>query len=349
MQRTITSAPFGRTPAGAPVSLFTLTNAQGVTVNISDFGGIVSAIEVPDRDGKFANICLGFDTFDPYLEQSPYFGALIGRYGNRIAGAAFTLDGERHALPANDGLNHLHGGPLGFHRVLWQAQVDGGTLELRYRSADGEQGYPGALDVQARYTLTDDNELILRLHAQTDKATPVNLTHHAYFNLAGGGDVLGHRLAIDADDIAPVGAGLIPTGALLPVAGTAFDFRVPRPIGERIGCSDEQLRHGAGYDHHFILNKRTPHALALAARVHEPVSGRVLELLTDQPGVQFYSGNFLDGTLSSQGWRFIHRGGFCLEPQHCPDSPNQPHFPSTILRPGQQYRTEMRFRFTVQA
>jgi aldose 1-epimerase len=346
VQSAIQQAPFATLPGGEQVHVFTLTNAAGMTVRILDFGGIITEIHVPDRDGVFADVALGFDTLDPYLGDSPYFGALIGRYGNRIAGGRFTLDGQDYALPVNNGKNHLHGGVPGFDRVLWRSRIEGEELVLDYRSADGEQGYPGTLDVTVRYRVTSDNEIVVRFAAVTDRATPVNLTQHSYFNLAGGGDILGHELVVDADRFVPIDADSIPLGSLAPVAGTPFDFRTPAPIGARIGEAHEQLVHGGGYDHCFALNKPAPGAMTLAARVREPRSGRVLELFTEEPGVQFYSGNFLDGSLAGKGRTYAYRSGFCLEPQHFPDSPNQPAFPNTILRPGETYATESRFRFS---
>ena len=307
---------------------------------ITDFGGIVTQLFAPGRDGVHANVVLGFDTLAPYLADSPYFGALIGRYGNRIANGRFTLDGEVIQLEVNNGANHLHGGTRGFDKVLWAARIDGRVLVLHHVSGDGEGGYPGTLDVTVEYELLDTDELVLRVRATTDRATPVNITQHSYFNLAGEGDILGHELTLHAESFTPIDEGLSPLGTRVPVAGTPFDFRGPRPIGERIGLPDKQLRNGAGYDHNFVLNGATE----LAARVVEPVTGRVLELFTREPGVQFYSGNFLDGSLG-----FAHRSGFCLEPQHFPDSPNQPGFPNTILRPGAAYTTESRWRFSLEA
>lgn len=347
MHDRVVQAPFGALPDGTAVSLFTLTNAHGMIAKITDLGGIITELHAHDRDGVLADVVLGFDTLDPYLAEHPYFGALIGRYGNRIAGGRYALDGATVQLDLNDGANHLHGGLKGFHTVKWTAQADLEGLTLHYRSVDGEQGYPGNLDVTVRYELTDDNELIMRCSAATDHATPVNLTQHSYFNLAGGGDILGHELMIRADTFTPIDSTLIPTGTLAPVAGTPFDFRSPRPIGERIALPDKQLRHGAGYDHNFVLDK-LPGRMGLAARVRDPSSGRVLELLTEEPGVQFYSGNFLDGSLAGKGRSYNFRSGFCLEPQHFPDSPNKPTFPTTILRPGEQYTTESRFRFSAE-
>lgn len=348
MQSPIQQAPFATLPDGTQVTVFTLTNTSGMRVRILDFGGIITEIHVPDRDGVLADVALGFDTFDPYLGDSPYFGALIGRYGNRIAAGRFTLDGQTYALPVNNGKNHLHGGVPGFDRVPWRSRIEGEELVLEYRSVDGEQGYPGTLDATVRYSLNDDNAIVVRFAAVTDRATPVNLTQHSYFNLAGGGNVLAHELTIDADKFVPIDADSIPTGGLAPVAATPFDFRSPAPIGAHIGADDEQLRHGGGYDHCFALNKPAPGALTRAACVRDPASGRVLELFTQEPGVQFYSGNFLDGSLEGKGKTYAHRSGFCLEPQHFPDSPNQPAFPNTILRPGETYATESRFRFSVE-
>jgi aldose 1-epimerase len=351
MQEKMLQSPFGQMPDGAVVTQFTLTNAHGMVAKIIDFGAIVTELHVPDRDGVLADVVLGFDTLEPYLGENPYFGALIGRYGNRIAGARFELDGETFELDANDDANCLHGGVRGFHKVKWNAQPDQDGLTLHYTSVDGEMGFPGTLEVTVCYELTDDNELVMRCSAVTDRATPVNLTQHSYFNLAGAGDILAHELMIRADMFTPVDSALIPTGVPAPVAGTPFDFRSARPIGEKIGvCSgdgSEQLGYGAGYDHNFVLDK-LPSRMGLAARARDPASGRVLELFTEEPGVQFYSGNFLDGSLAGKGRSYQHRSGFCLEPQHFPNSPNQPDFPNTILRPGERYMTESRFKFSVE-
>ena len=358
MHTDITRAPFGILPGGAQVSRFTLTNANGMVVRILDFGGIIQEIQVPDRAGRMADVALGFDTLDPYLTDSPYFGALVGRYGNRIAKGRFVLDGHEYQLPVNNGENHLHGGITGFDKALWAAEIDGGALVLRHRSPDGDQGYPGNLDATVRYTLSDDNEIIVRFQATTDQPTPVNLTQHSYFNLHGaadnagksGGDILDHVLTIDADRFVPIDTGAIPLGGLAPVTGTPFDFRQPRAIGERIEQPDKQLRNGIGYDHCWVLNRTAgSKELQRAAHVLEPESGRVLELWTQEPGVQFYSGNFLDSSLTGKGGRqYEFRSGLCLEPEHFPDSPNQPDYPSTILRPGEIYATESRFRFSVE-
>jgi aldose 1-epimerase len=353
-QTGITQAPFGTLPDGASVTQFTLTNRHGMVVKILDFGGIITEIHAPDREGRLADVALGFDTLEPYLAESPYFGALIGRYGNRIAKGRFLLDGKEYVLPTNDGNNHLHGGDKGFDKLLWRAAVEDGGLVLRYHSRDGEQGYPGNLDATVVYSLTDDNEIVVRFSAVCDQPTPVNLTQHSYFNLNGAGDgadygdILDHELTIDADRFVPIDAESIPLGDLAPVTGTPFDFRQPRTIGERIGQPDKQLRHGSGYDHCFVLNRAPDdHSLKRAVRVLEPQSGRVLELYTQEPGVQFYSGNFLDGSLNGKGHNYPYRSGFAIEPEHFPDSPNQPSFPNTILRPGETYATESRFRFSV--
>jgi aldose 1-epimerase len=324
-------------------TLYFLSNPGGVSIAVSDLGGTITRILAPDREGRLANICLGFDDLSRYLDESPYFGALIGRYGNRIAHGSFSLDGTTYALECNNGPNHLHGGVTGFDKRVWDVEQDGNRLTLRLSSEDGDQGYPGKLDVTVVYTLTPDNALDLSFDAVTDRPTPVNLTQHCYFNLAGGGDILGHELLINADRYIPIDGTSIPTGELARVDNTPFDFRTPQAIGKRIGTPDQQLANGLGYDHSFAVNGT---GMRLAARVREPRSGRVLELYTEEPGVQFYSGNFLDGSLENAGWRYVHRGGFCLEPQHFPDSPNQPQFPSVILRPGERYQTRSRFRFT---
>ncbi len=352
MPASITSAPFGALPDGRRATLYTLTNRNGLVVKITDFGGIITEIHTPDRGGVLADIALGFDSVEPYVSDSPYFGALIGRYGNRLCGGRFTIDGKTWQLPLNDGENHLHGGPGGYHTVLWKAlpfqEGDAVGLTLTHCSPDGEQDYPGRLDVTVVYELNGDNEFIMTFDAVTSKPTPVNLTQHSYFNLAAGGDILGHELSIDADGYTPIDASSIPTGAIEPVKGSAFDFRSPRPIGERIGDDDLQLKNGSGYDHNFVLNKPAQRAMTRAARVRDPVSGRVLELFTEEPGVQFYSGNFLDGKLNGKGRIYVYRSGLCLEPQHFPESPNHPSFPNTILRPGEEYATVSKYKFSVE-
>jgi aldose 1-epimerase len=343
--------PFGKMPDGAAVELFTLRNAAGMEVRTISYGGIITSLRVPDRSGRFDDVVLGFDRLDDYLKDHPFFGAIIGRYGNRIAKGRFTLDGTTYPLATNNGPNHLHGGNKGFDKVLWKgAPVDGkNAVTFTRTSPDGEEGYPGNLQVQVTYTLTDKNELIVDYRATTDKPTVVNLTQHSYFNLAGqaSGDILGHQLMLNADRYTPVDATLIPTGELAPVEGTPFDFRKPTAIGARINGPHPQLKNGQGYDHNWVLN-RSGSGLHLAARVIEPKTGRTLEIRTTEPGIQFYSGNFLDGTLTGKGGaRYNHRTGFCLETQHFPDSPNQPKFPSTTLRQGQEYRTTTVFTFGV--
>jgi aldose 1-epimerase len=339
----VTRAPFGRTADGVSVELFTLTNAHGIEVRAITYGGIIVSLRTPDRAGRLDDIVLGYDSLEGYLKSSPYFGAIVGRYGNRIAGGRFTLDGKTYRLAANNGANHLHGGVKGFDKVVWQAaplQNDSGVgVALTHVRPAGDEGYPGTLKATVTYTLNDRDELVVDYRATTDQPTPVNLTQHSYFNLAGGGDVLGHQLWIDADAFTPVDTTLIPTGAIAPVQGTPFDFRTPTAIGARISADDQQLRSGHGYDHNFVL-KRDGAGLAHAARVFEPRSGRTLDLYTTELGLQFYSGNFLDGTITGKaGQVYRQRYGFCLETQHFPDSPNQPQFPSTILRPGQEYRS----------
>ena len=335
---------------GKAIEIFTLTNAAGVEVKAMTFGGIITSWRVPDRTGQIADIVLGYDDPAAYVaNNSPYFGAIVGRYGNRIAKAQFTLDGHAYPLAANDGVNHLHGGRQGFDKVLWQGEpVRGGGgagVAFSRTSTDGEEGYPGNLKVRVTYTLTDKNELVVAYEATTDKPTPVNLTQHTYFNLAGqgSGDILDHELRINADRYTPVDATLIPTGELAPVDKTPFDFRKPTAIGARIKSEHPQMQFGHGYDHNWVL-ARSGAGLSLAADVYEPKSGRTLQVTTTEPGVQFYSGNFLDGTITGKGGNvYRQRYGFCLETQHFPDSPNHPTFPSTTLRPGNTYRTRTVF------
>lgn len=347
----ITQEPFGRMPDGQAVTLYTLRNSSGVEARICNYGGIVVSLKVPDRDKRLGDVVLGYDTLDEYVRNSPYFGCLVGRYGNRIAKGRFTLKGVTYTLATNNGPNALHGGLKGFDKVLWAAKTRttplGPALELSYRSKDGEEGYPGNLNVTAVYTLTEDNALRLDYTATTDKDTVVNLTQHSYFNLRGQGDVLGHEVYLNADRFTPVDSTLIPTGELRPVAGTPFDFRTPTTIGARINQNEEQLRFGNGYDHNWVINK-APGQLALQARVYEPNTGRVLEVFSTEPGLQFYTGNFLDGTITGKGgWVYQFRHGFCMEPQHFPDSPNKPKFPSVVLRPSEVYRNTIVYRFSV--
>jgi len=351
---TITKAPFGKTPDGASVEIYTLRNRNGCEARIMTYGGIVQSLTMPDRNGKLDDIVLGYDTVDAYIAKTPYFGALIGRYGNRIGGAKFTLEGKTYTLPQNDHGNTLHGGVKGFDKVVWKvvkADVGpkGPRLELNYLSKDGEEGFPGDLNVMAVYTLTDNNELRLDFTANTDKPTVCNLTHHSYFNLRGqgNGDILGHEVYINSDKTTPVDSGLIPTGELAPVAGTPFDFRKPTTIGARIKDPDTVLQYGPGYDHNWVINK-PPGKLGLMARVYEPTSGRVMEVLSTEPGLQFYAGNFLDGTIKGKGGAvYQRRTGFCMEPQHYPDSPNKTQFPSTELKPGETCHNTIIYKFWV--
>jgi aldose 1-epimerase len=351
-QGEVSQRPFGQTKEGTPVTLFTLRNKQGAEAAICNYGGLVISLKVPDRNGQFGDVVLGYDNLADYIKDTPYFGAMIGRYGNRIAKGKFTLDGKEYTLAINNGPNALHGGLKGFDKVVWEpkivASLDGASLELRYTSKDGEEGYPGNLTVKAVYTLTEDNALKLEYTATTDKDTVVNLTQHSYFNLAGKGDILNHQVMMPADKFTPVDSTLIPTGELKPVDGTPFDFRTPTAIGARIGQDDEQLKFGNGYDHNWVINKPLGQ-LGLMARVYEPTTGRVLEVLSTEPGLQFYTGNFLDGKLTGKGgWAYQFRNAFCMEPQHFPNSPNQPNFPSVVLKPGQVYKHTIIFKFSVQ-
>jgi aldose 1-epimerase len=328
--------------------VFTLTGTGGAVVRIMPFGATVLSLRVPDREGRLEDVVLGYDTLDGYLRGRCFMGGVVGRYGNRIRGGRFALDGREVALETNDGPNHLHGGHHGFHHRLWTAEASttevGDELRLALTSADGDGGYPGTLEVTVSYTLTLANALIVAYEATTDRVTPVNLTQHSYFNLAGTGSVLDHELTIDADRYTPVDETLIPTGELAPVDGTPFDFTRARRIGERIDAAHAQLRIGHGYDHNFV---RRRDGLGRIARVVEPRSGRVMDIVTAEPGLQFYSGNFLGGEPPGKGGRpYAPRDGLCLETQHFPDSPNQPEFPSTIVRPGQPYRSRTMFMFS---
>ena len=349
----IARAAFGTSQDGQPVETFTLRNASGIEMRVISLGGIITHLRTPDRSGAMADIVLGFDTIDGYLKEHPYFGAIIGRYGNRIGTARFAIDGTTYTLAANNGPNHLHGGVKGFDKVVWQAEpqntTDGQRVVFTRTSPDGEEGYPGTLHTKVTYTLTHDNTLVIDYEATADKATHVNLTHHSYFNLAGhnSGDILGHELMIAADRYTPVDDTLIPTGELAPVADTPFDFRQSTPIGARINqTGDQQLVFGKGYDHNWVTNGS---GFRRVARAYDPKSGRTLEVATTEPGLQFYSGNFLDGTVTGKGGAvYNHRTGFCLETQHFPDSPNQPSFPTTLLKPGETYRTRTVYTFGVQ-
>ena len=348
----IEKKPFGTTPDGTAVELYTLTNGT-MSVNILTYGGIVHAINVPDRNGKSGNIALGFAKLDDYLTKNPYFGTITGRYANRIAKGAFTLDGQSYKLATNNGPNALHGGLAGFDKKVWKAKevqgANGAGLELTYTSPDGEEGYPGTLTAKVTYTVTDNSELRIDYDATTDKPTIVNLTNHTYFNLAGEGadSILGHELMLNASAFTPVDATLIPTGEIAKVAGGPMDFTIPTAIGARIRNDDQQLVFGRGYDHNWVLDKPSAGALSLAARVREPTTGRVMEVSTTEPGIQFYAGNFLDASLvGTSGKMYRQADGFCLETQHFPDSPNHPEFPSTVLKPGDHYKSTTVYRFT---
>ena len=348
---TIERQAFGTTEAGTPADLYTLTNKNGLEAKITAYGGVIVTLKVPDRNGEFTDVTLGYETLAEYEKGTAHFGSLIGRYGNRIGKGKFTLNGVEYTLAQNNGENHLHGGPLGFGRKVWDAEeIAGPALKLSYLSKDGEEGYPGNLSVTVVYSLTDDNELKIGYSATTDKETVVNLTNHAYFNLAGAGEgnILGHELMLNADRFTPVDGGLIPTGELRSVKGTPFDFTQPEVIGTRIEDDDEQLKLGLGYDHNFVLNS-SDGSPALAARVYEPASGRVMEVFTTEPGVQFYTGNFLNGSDTGKGGKvYQRRYGFCLETQHFPDSPNIPEFPSVVLKPGEKYETTTIYKFSAE-
>lgn len=347
----ITTSDYSQAAEG-PAQLFTLKNKNGMEVDITNYGGAITRLLAPGKDGQLADIVLGFDKLEDYQKDHPYFGAIIGRYGNRIAKGKFSIDGHDYTLAANNGANALHGGPMGFHKRLWQAkeiQREGYVgLELSRLSPDMEEGYPGNLQATVRYLLNNDNELHIEYEATADKPTVVNLTNHSYFNMkgAGNGDILGHELMINASAFTPVDSTLIPTGELRPVEGTPFDFRTPTAIGERVNADDEQIRFGLGYDHNFVLDRKGE-GLELAASVYEPTTGRFMEVLTTEPGLQFYCGNFLDGSnVGKGGVPYAYRTGFCLETQHYPDSPNQAAFPSTVLRPGEKYETRTVYRFS---
>ena len=356
---TITKAEFGKTPGGQAVEIYTLHNARGAEARIITYGGIVQSLRVPDKHGKLGDVVLGFDTLDGYTRDAyvtncPYFGALIGRYGNRIGGAKFTLEGQTYTLAANNGANSLHGGLKGFDKVVWTGKpsvgIHGPQLVLAYVSKNGEEGFPGNLEVTAIYTLTEDNALKLEYTAKTDRPTVVNLTHHSYFNLSGqgNGDILSDLLYINADKTTPVDSSLIPTGDFADVTNTPFDFRTPTAIGARINDPNPILQYGPGYDHNWVVNKPLG-AFGLLARVVDPKSGRVLEVSSDEPGVQFYTGNFLDGSFTGKEGKVYQRHfAFCLEPQHYPDSPNKPNFPSVELKPGELYHNTIEYKFSVE-
>ncbi len=347
---TVKQGAFGNTPDGTAVQLYTLSNTQGMEVKITNYGGIVVSVSVRDKNGKIGDVVLGFERLEDYLKGHPFFGAIVGRYGNRIAKGRFSLGGRTFTLATNNDGNHLHGGLKGFDKAVWKAEPypsgEGSGLKLHYLSKDGEEGYPGNLDVTVIYTLTRHNELRIEYAAMTDKSTVVNLTNHSYFNLAGTGTILEHELVINADKFVPVDKGLIPTGQLQSVKGTPMDFTTPEKIGERINRDFEQLKIGGGYDHCYVL--KDPGIRNLAAKAFCASSGRLLELFTTEPAVQFYTGNFLDGTLKGKsGQIYKKRSGFCLETEHYPDSPNQPAFPSVVLNPGQRYSTTTIYKFSV--
>jgi aldose 1-epimerase len=350
------STVFGKDKSGGKVQIYTLTNAHGIEARITPYGATLVSLKTPDRHGAMADIVMGFDSLDGYTQTPapPYFGATVGRYANRIGGAKFTLNGKTYTLAKNDGANSLHGGLRGFDKVTWKAKAAVGTglqnIEFSYLSKDGEEGYPGNLTLLVSYTLTDDNDLRIHYTAITDQDTVVNLTNHSYFNLSGhdAGEILDHMVTINADRFTPVDAGLIPTGELRKVDRTPFDFRQPHAVGERIGANDEQLKLGRGYDHNWILN-RTGTGLEFAARVSDPKSGRVVEVHTTEPGIQFYTGNFLDGSFKGKGGKpYVHRGGLALETQHYPDSPNHPDFPTTTLKAGGYFNSTTVFHFATQ-
>ena len=354
---TILKLDWGEMPDGTPVELYTLTNKNGFVAKISNYGGTVVSLFTPDKAGKMEDIVLGYDSLAGYLEKSPYFGSIVGRYGNRIANGRFELNGKTYQLAKNDGKNHLHGGVKGFDKVVWEAAPDTSrgeaTLHLTYLSKDGEEGYPGNLEIRVDYTLTNANELKISYFATTDKQTPVNLTHHGYFNLTGSAkrDILGHELSISSNGFLPVDEGLIPTGELRALPGTPFNFRTAKPIGNDLNFDDIQLKMGKGYDHNWILTKdksKPQNESSLAATLHDPASGRYMEVWTTEPGLQFYSGNFLDGTIKGKGGVVYQKHwGLCLETQHFPDSPNHMSFPSTTLVPGDHYSSTTIYKFSV--
>jgi aldose 1-epimerase len=350
----IATNSFGTMPDGREVKMYTLTNNQGMSMNVINYGGIIVSLNVPDKNGKIEDVVLGYDSLSHYIRNNPYFGALIGRYGNRIAKGKFSLDGKSYQLPTNNGPNHLHGGFNGFDKVFWNIEpIDttaGNALRLTYQSKDGEEGYPGNLNVEVIYLLTEKNELNISYKATTDKKTITNLTQHTYFNLSGGAkaDILQHELVLNADQFIPVDKTLIPTGKLQNVEETPFDFRTPITIGSRISKKDQQLEFGGGYDHCWVIRDSSANdSLKLAGTLYEPISGRLLSISTTEPGIQFYSGNFLDGSnIGKKGAIYKHRYGLCLESEHFPDSPNQKTFPSVELNPGEVYRTQTVYAFS---
>ncbi len=344
----ISKAPFGESPDG-PVDIYTFTNKNGIEARVINYGALLISLKTPDKNGQFEDIVLGFDSLAGYLGEHPYFGATIGRYSNRIAKGKFALDDETYTLATNNGPNHLHGGPGGFGRQLWSAEElktdDAIGVKLTYVSEDMEEGYPGRLTVETSYLLNNKNELFMQYSATSDKATICNLTNHTYFNLKGEGDILDHQLMIKANNITPVDETLIPTGELMPVEGTPFDFRNPKAIGAQINEEHEQLKIGGGYDHNYVINKAST-GMELIAYFGENSTGRTVEVFSEEPGVQFYSGNFLNGSVSGKGKTYEYRTGFCLETQHFPNSPNEPNFPSTRLGAGKRYTTQTMWRFS---
>ena len=345
---------FGQTKEGKSVEIYTLENSCGMKARITNYGGIVVSLTAPDKNGNMADVALGCDNLNGYIESSPYFGCIVGRYGNRIGNAKFTLNGQEYILAKNDGENNLHGGDVGFNKAIWEAKpvdenLEGPALELTYLSKDGEEGFPGNLNVKVIYTLTHKNELKIDYFAATDKDTVVNLTHHSYFNLAGQGegDVLGHEATINADKFTPVDEGSIPTGEIRDVEGTPFDFRTAKTFGKDVNADDEQLKFVGGYDHNWVLNQEEPGKMVLATSAYEPNTGRYMEAYTTEPAIQVYIGNFLDGTITGkEGKVYKRRYGFCMEPQHYPDTPNKPDFPSCVLKPGKEYKTTTIYKFS---
>lgn len=346
-----TNSDMQQTDASGTGQTFTLTNASGLKVMITPQGGHIMSIQVPGRDGSLTDVVLGYDSVKEYEGGRGYYGSTIGRYGNRIKTAMFRIDSNEYHLQQNNGLNSLHGGPGGFHTRLWKGQEittsEGKAIELTYLSPDMEEGFPGNLNAKVIFSLTDSNELKIQYEATTDKPTHVNLTNHSYFNLSGEGtgDILNHEMMINADKFIPVDTTLIPTGELRAVKGTPFDFLAPHKIGERINADEEQVKRGKGYDHCFVLNKKTPDEMSLAARVSDPASGRTMEVWTTEPGIQFYTGNFLTGAPGKGGKPYNYRYAFCLETQHFPDSPNRPEFPTTLLKPGEVYKSTTVYKF----
>ena len=349
-KESIKKEPFGMVD-GQPVDLYTLTNENGLVAKITNYGGTVTSLIVPDRNGRLGDVVLGYDNVNSYVKDNHYFGAIIGRYANRIAKGKFILDGKEYNLAINNGENALHGGKKGYDKVIWNAKEirtnEGVGLEFTYLSPDGEEGYPGNLSVRVDYVLTNRNELKIDYFAATDKKTVINLTHHSYFNLAGGGTILEHELMLNADKFTPADKGSIPTGELRSVKGTPFDFTKPTAIGSRINQNDEQLGFGSGYDHNWVLNKSHSGVLTLAAILYDPKSGRLMKVFTTEPGIQFYAGNFLDGIMAGKGGQvYPYRSGLCLEAQHYPDSPNKPNFPSVVLNTQEGYRQTTVYKFS---